>query len=193
MIEDAWISKLLSDTELRKMATGKALMHCRLKTYWINVSEIFPSKYSLSQNKYDFLMCLSSSSNEFMLWYNTILIFVPLKGTPTWHLHTNRVLNKSWQPVKFADYFTWTCRLIFFGNYSPKKPKYHDVYLLFKHSNFASECWKCTLRGPVFKVFPRGMPSDGSSLGTHAFNLMHASRRALFSSSLPTPKLLPRF
>ena len=27
------ISKLLSDMALRKMATGKALMYCRLKTY----------------------------------------------------------------------------------------------------------------------------------------------------------------
>ena len=89
---------------------------------------------------------------------NTIVIFVPLKGTPTWHLHTNRVLNKSWQPVKFAGYFTWTCRLIFFGNYPPPPPKskFNDVYLLFKHSNFCSRMLEMHSKRPRFQNFSRG-------------------------------------
>ena len=34
----------------------------------------------------------------------------------------NRVLNKSQWPTKFADYFMWTHRLLFFGKY-PQKAK----------------------------------------------------------------------
>ena len=81
---------------------------------------------------------------------------MPLKGTPTWHLPTNRVLNKSWQPVKFAGYFTWTCRLIFFGNYSPLPPWADDVYLPFKHSNFCSGMLEMHSKRPRFQNFYRG-------------------------------------
>ena len=56
-----------------------------------------------------------------------------------------RVFNKSQWPAKFAGYFTQTRRLLFFGNYPSlnrvfmccqwiKKPKLHDVCVLFKHS-----------------------------------------------------------
>ena len=36
----------------------------------------------------------------------------------------------------------------------PQKPKFKDVCVLFKYSHFASECWKCILRGSDFKIFP---------------------------------------
>ena len=83
-----------------------------------------------------------------------------------------RVFNKSWWSVnsrailcELPAYFSleitpvWVfmcCRWL-------KKPKFNDVCVLSKHSNFAPECLKCSLRGPGFKIFP----------------------------SLPTPKLLP--
>ena len=85
-----------------------------------------------------------------------------------------RVFSKSWWSAKFAGYIMWTSCLLFFRNYPSlnrvfmccrwlKKPKFNDVCVLSKHSNFAPECWKCILRGSGFKIFP----------------------------SLPTPKLLP--
>ena len=85
-----------------------------------------------------------------------------------------RVFSKSWWSAKFAGYIMWTSCLLFFRNYPSlnrvfmcccwlKKPKFNNVCVLSKHSNFAPECWKCILRGPGFKIFP----------------------------SLPTPKLLP--
>ena len=85
-----------------------------------------------------------------------------------------RVFNKSWWSAKFAGYIMWTSCLLFFRNYPSlnrvfmccrwlKKPKFNNVCVLSKHSNFAPECWKCILRGSGFKIFP----------------------------SLPTPKLLP--
>ena len=57
---------------------------------------------------------------------------------------------------------------------------------------FAPECWKCTLRGPDFKIFPGGMPLDRPSLQelTLSIQCMQVAGY-VFSSSLPTPKLLP--
>ena len=78
---------------------------------------------------------------------------------------TTRVFNKSWWSAKFVGYIMWTCCILFFGNYPSlnrvfmccrwlKKPRFNDVCVLSKHSNFAPECWKCILRGPGFKIFP---------------------------------------
>ena len=44
-----------------------------------------------------------------------------------------------------------------------QKPKFNDVCILFEHSNFAPECWKCTLKGPDFKIFSVGMPAEPPS------------------------------
>ena len=46
----------------------------------------------------------------------------------------SRVLNESWQAAKFTGYFPWSCCLLFFGKKDPKKPKFNDVCVLFKHS-----------------------------------------------------------
>ena len=46
---------------------------------------------------------------------------------------------------------------------------------------FALECWKCTLRGPDFKIFPE----------THIFGACKSCLWREFFPSPPTPKLLP--
>ena len=70
-------------------------------------------------------------------------------------------------PANFTSYFTWTHCLLFFRNYPPKKPKFNDVCVLFNTLIFAPECWKCTLRGPYFKSFPRGHAPGWTPLVTH--------------------------
>ena len=89
-----------------------------------------------------------------------------------------RVLNKSQQLAKFASYFMWTRRLLFFGNYPPKSQNLMMLWI------FAPECWKCTQRVPDFQIFPGGMPPN--PLVTRSF-----SAREFFPSP-PTPlNLLP--
>jgi len=111
-------------------------------------------------------------------------IFVPLKGTPTWHFHIHVQTGFCWQPVKLTGYFTWTWKLPPPPPPpAPQKRKNQNLMMSTFCSNtliFAPECWKCTLRGPDFNIFPEGIPLDGSSLGTHAFNSMHASPRERF-------------
>ena len=83
----------------------------------------------------------------------------------------------------------------------PKKLKFNDVCVLFKHSNFALECWKCTLTGPDFKIFPRkhapGTPKVTPAFSTcnsrlwHKFFLLHLLQRFchLLKTSLKTLSL----
>ena len=91
-----------------------------------------------------------------------------------------RDFNKSLRLAKFTSYFTWTYRLLFFGNYTSlntvficchriKKPNFNDVCVLFKHSNFCSGYWKCILRGQDFKIFGRGACPQ-TPLKTHTFS-----------------------
>ena len=77
---------------------------------------------------------------------------------PTWTTHAvlrkltmahtcNRVLNKSGRfhqlfHVNSPPTFLWRKK-----NHS-KKPKFNNVCVLFNTLIFASECWKCILRGP---------------------------------------------
>ena len=81
-----------------------------------------------------------------------------------------RVFNKKRRLAKFAGYFTWTCGVLFFGNYLSlntvfmcfhqiKKPKFNDVCLLFKHSNFCSRMLEMHSKGPRFQNFGGGHPS----------------------------------
>ena len=97
-----------------------------------------------------------------------------------------RVFNKSQWPAKFAGYFTQTRRLLFFGNYPSlnrvfmccqwiKKPKLHDVCVLFKHSHFCFRILEMHPRGPDVKVFPESrtfiaslsFPTDSKARGLH--------------------------
>ena len=77
---------------------------------------------------------------------------------------TSRVFNKSWWLAKFAGYFTWTRRLLFFGNYPSlnrvfmccnriKKSKLMMSVLCSHPLIFAPEWWKCILRGRDFIFF----------------------------------------
>ena len=60
-----------------------------------------------------------------------------------------RVLNNSWLSLmNLPPTFLW--------KWPPKKPKFNDVCVPFKHSKFAPECQKYILRGPDFKTFVRG-------------------------------------
>ena len=63
------------------------------------------------------------------------------------------VLNESLQSVKFASYFTWTCRLLFFGKKGPKVPKFDVLCVLFKHSNFCSRMQEMHSKRPRFQMF----------------------------------------
>ena len=94
-----------------------------------------------------------------------------------------RALNKSQQLAKFASYFMWTRRLLFFGNYPPKRQNLMMSVFCSNTLIFAPECWKCTLRGPDFQIFPGGMPPD--PLVTRSFSACK------FFPSPPTAKLLP--
>ena len=58
----------------------------------------------------------------------------------------SRVLNKSRQSAKFAGYFTWTGRLLFFRNFRQKSQNLVMSVLCSNSLIFAPECWKCTLR-----------------------------------------------
>ena len=98
-----------------------------------------------------------------------------------------RVFNKSWSPMKFAGYLTWTRHMLFLGNYPSlnrvfmcchwiKEPKFNDVCALSNTLIFAPECWTCIIRGPDFKIFPEA----------HKLHLCYK----FFRSPL-TPKLLP--
>ena len=66
-----------------------------------------------------------------------------------------------------------------------KLPSLRSVYVLLCS---APECWKCTLRGPDFKIFPGGKPPD--PLATHTFDTWKSCLWCKFFPSLPTPKLL---
>ena len=77
-----------------------------------------------------------------------------------------RVFNESWWPAKFASYFTWTRRLLFFGNYPTlnrvfmccqriKNAKINDVCVLFRHSNFCSKMLEMYSERARFKNFSR--------------------------------------
>ena len=77
-----------------------------------------------------------------------------------------RVFNKSRWPAKFARYFTWTHRLLFFGNYPSlnkvfmcrqwiKKRQLNDVYVLFKHSHFCFRMLEMHPKRPRFQSFSR--------------------------------------
>ena len=87
---------------------------------------------------------------------------------------------------KFAGYFTWTHRLLFFENYPSlnrvfmccqwiKKPKLHDVCVLFKHSHFCFRILEMHPRGPDVKVFPESrtfiaslsFPTDSKAFATY--------------------------
>ena len=67
-----------------------------------------------------------------------------------------RVLNKSWRLAKFTAYFTWTCCILFFGNYPFKSQKLIMSVFCSNTLIFSPECWKCTLRGTDFKIFSGG-------------------------------------
>lgn len=88
------------------------------------------------------------------------------------------VFKKNRRPVTFAGCFTWTHRLLFFGNYPSlntafmwchqiKKPKFNYVRVLFKQSNFWSKMLEMHFRRARFQNFSRGMPPD--PLATRAF------------------------
>lgn len=73
----------------------------------------------------------------------------------------NRVLNKSLRPAKFAGYFMWTHRLLFFGKYPQKAKNY--VYVMFKHLNFCSRMLEMHWKRSRFQNFSKGMPPDPPS------------------------------
>ena len=91
-IQDAWISRLLRNAAF-SWPPGKLL--CGLKT--LPIWEILLSKHFLSQKKYyfnlyEFLMqrihsLVGKLKNRCFCWFPAA-IFVPLKGTQTWQLHT---------------------------------------------------------------------------------------------------------
>ena len=74
------------------------------------------------------------------------------------------VINMGQWPPKFTDYFMWTRHPLFFGNYSSlnrvcmcchwrKKPKFNDVCVLFKHTNFCSRMLEIHSKRPKFQIF----------------------------------------
>ena len=63
------------------------------------------------------------------------------------------VLNKSRWSVKFIGYFKWTCYILFFGNYPLKSRNLIMSVFCSNTLIFSPACWKCTLRGPDFKIF----------------------------------------
>ena len=74
----------------------------------------------------------------------------------------------------------WTCRLLFFGNYPSlnrvcmcchwiKKPKFNDVCVLFKHSNFFSRMLEIHSKRPKFQNF---FPGNSRLCGEFVF-LLH--------------------
>ena len=75
----------------------------------------------------------------------------------SFYCYEARVLNGSWQPANFAGYFTWTRHLLFFGNYPQKSQNLMMSVFCSNALICVPECWKCTLRGPDFKIFPRGI------------------------------------
>ena len=92
VIEDAWISRLLHDSAF-SWQWGKILRV--FKT--LLIFEILISEHSLSQNRYYFNLCeflkqwihafVEKLKNRCFCWFS-VAIFVPLKGTLTWRLHT---------------------------------------------------------------------------------------------------------
>ena len=80
-----------------------------------------------------------------------------------WLYTRYRVFSKSRQLAKFAGYFTWTFRRLFFGNYPPKNQNLMMSVFCSNTLIFAAKRWKCILRGPDFKIFPGGMPLNPPS------------------------------
>ena len=72
---------------------------------------------------------------------------MPLKGTPTWHLHIHVQTGSCWQPGKFAGYFTWTSLEL--GDYPPFPPPPK------KHSNFCSGMMEMHSKRPRFQNISR--------------------------------------
>ena len=75
----------------------------------------------------------------------------------SFYCYEARPLNGSLQPANFAGYFTWTHHLPFFGNYPPKSQNLMMSWFCSNTLICVPECWKCTLRGPDFKIFPSGI------------------------------------
>ena len=97
----------------------------------------------------------------------------------------SRFLNKSWWLARFAGYFTWTHHLLFFGNYPSlnrvftfchwiKKPKFNDVCVLFKQSNFCSRMLEMHFKKPRFQTFSKLAPlALASCTFATSFSLLH--------------------
>ena len=99
-----------------------------------------------------------------------------------------RVLNKSQRRAKFTSFFTWTRCLLFFENYPPPPNQSQKLMMSVFCSNtliFARQCWKCTLRGPDLKIFPKGMLLDPPLIVNCAFSVRKSQ-----VPSMPTLKLL---
>ena len=138
---------------------------------------------------------------------HALICRTPYYTTPTWHLHTSRVLNKSQQNMNLPPTFMHHMNLppTFLWKLPPppqkkNKTKQNKNKKILMISIFCSNTLKLICyrmlemhsKRPRFQNFSRGgMPPDRSSLGTNAFNSMHAGRMACFFPSLPTPKLLP--
>ena len=94
------------------------------------------------------------------------------------------ILAVSWQgqwPAKFASYFR--NYFSYFGNYPQKSQNLMMFVFCSNTIIFTPECWKCTLRGPAFKIFPRGMPPNRLSSRSHFWCLQVTPVAQVFSFS----------
>ena len=140
-----WLSRLPSRLPCSSLSLTRHLSHSHLLSMGLNNNVVYFLKMMV---KKVFLQLLMSSWTH---WGSVI-----------------RVFNKSWWPAKFASYFTWTRRLLFCGNYPSlnrvfmcchwiKKPKFNDVCVLFKQSNFYSKKLEMYSERPRFQNFSRNL------------------------------------
>ena len=111
--------------------------------------------------------------------YLTNKVVNKLEGMKTSSGDSVRVFNMSRWPAKFAGYFTWTRHPLSFGNNPSfkrvfmywrwkKKPKFNNVCVLFKHSNFCSRLLKMCTKRPRFQTFSRNSFAP-SVFSSHTF------------------------
>ena len=107
----------------------------------------------------------------------------------SFYCYEARVLNGSLQPAisqdisrELATYFSLEITL---------KKSQNLIMSVFRSNTLicVPECWKCTLRGPDFKIFPRLKGHFLDPLVTFGIHKLHLLRK--FFLSLPTPQLLP--
>ena len=147
--KDDWISRLLHDAAFC-CQMGKLLLYVGKKRYW--VFEILLSKHSLSQNNYYFNLYeflkwwihafVERLKNRCFCWF-PVAIFVPHKGTPTWHLPT-KFYKSGWNDFPNISHAI-VCIFIFDG----MTVKTENKILLTLHSRTLSNDntkWYCGLK-----------------------------------------------